>query len=133
MINYFSEEDLSPIIDIIEKAEKTKLNVTYSPFKNNVMLSAHEQETELYLKLSYNNIIISRVQFKNKRQGTMTRLLKEIILIAHKKEIKSVLVESVLTKEMSSFCIKNGFIRQVNYFDEGSYYGNYLLELKKED
>ena len=97
------------------------------------MLSSHEQETEVYLKLSYNNIIISRVQFQNKRQGTMTKLLKEIISIAHNKELKSILVESVLTVEMSSFCIKNGFVRQVNYFDEGSYYGNYLLELKKED
>ena len=79
------------------------------------------------------NLLFSATSTTNKYHIVILPLLKEIILIAHKKEIKSVLVESVLTKEMSSFCIKNGFIRQVNYFDEGSYYGNYLLELKKED
>ena len=116
------------LIKIIEKADNTKLFSNLSSFKNTLNLQSEDGETELYLKKSLNSLIISRVKLKNRRQGTMTAILKELVEVTKSYKYNTLLVESVLTKEMSEFCLKNGFKQKQNYFGEfDGYLGDYEL------
>lgn len=125
--------DFKEIINTIQEVEGVELNVTKSIMGNNIYMFSMEQETELYIKKSLNNIIISKVNFKNKRQGLMTKILNELIKITKDYDYDTIMVESVLTKEMSNFCLKHNFIQKPNYFGEyDSYLGDYELKLKED-
>lgn len=124
-------EDFKNVIKIIEELDNTNLDVNLSLTGNTIFMMSPTQETELYIKKSLNSIIISRVNFYNKRKGIMTKVLKELINITKGYGCNKIIVESVLTKEMSQFCLKNKFIKKPNYFgefDEG-YIGDYELIL----
>lgn len=119
-------KDFKKIIEIIEDCEDTKLDVNMSVAGNNIFMMSSEQETELYIKKSLDSIIISRVNFKNKRKGIMTKVLNELINLTKYYGYNKIIVESVLTEEMSKFCIKNNFIQKPNYFGEfDGYMGDY--------
>lgn len=122
--------DFKEVINLIQEVEKVELNVNKSIMGNNIYMCSMEQETELYIKKSLNSLIISKVNFKNKRQGLMTKILKELIKITKEYGYDTIMVESVLTKEMSHFCLKHNFIQKPNYFGEcDSYLGDYELKL----
>lgn len=123
-------KDFKKIIEIIEDCEDTKLDVNMSVAGNNIFMMSAEQETELYIKKSLDSIIISRVNFKNKRKGIMTKVLNELINLTKHYRYDKIVVESVLSEEMSKFCIKNNFIQKPNYFGEfDGYMGDYELIL----
>ena len=67
--------------------------------------------TELRLLLSRDGkqLIISRVFLIQKRQGTMTEILKILKSYCKQEGIPEIIVQSILTKDMENFCHKHGF------------------------
>lgn len=123
-------KEFKKVIKIIEEADNTKLFTDLSSFKNTLNIQSEDCETELYIKKSLNSLIVSRVTFKNKRQGTMTKVLDELINITKGYGYNKIIVESVLTKKMSEFCLKNNFKQKPNCFGEfDGYMGDYELIL----
>lgn len=123
-------KDFNKVIEIIEERDRVKMNVNISPFKNTIYMYSTDCESELYIKDGINTLIISRVQFKNTRIGIMTEVLKELIDIAKLYGCDKIKIQSVLTKEMRNFCIKNKFKQLPDYFGEyHEYMGDYELLL----
>lgn len=130
-IRQIKVSDFKEIIDIIEEIDETKLNCNIPPWGNSIYLMSKDIETELYIKKGADKLIISRVQFKNKRAGIMTKVLKELINVSQCYGYDKIMVESVLSEAMALFCIKNDFKKLSNEFEELLWYaGNYELEIK---
>lgn len=90
-------------------------------------------KTELrLLLLGTLRLSISRVEFKNKSQGTMQKILEVLIEFCKNKKIQMIVIQSVVTKEMASFCLKNGFIPDTyrSIFSDGYTAGDYYYQLK---
>lgn len=115
---------------MIEDLDSVDLYCNVSSFGSSLYLYSLDLGTELYLKYNFKSLIISRVQFKNTRQGIMTSVLQELIIIARKYNLEKIIVQSVLTKEMSDFCMKNNFKHVPCCFSgDYSYIGDYELDL----
>lgn len=124
-------KDFKKIICIIESRDEVKIDTNISSFGNSIYIYSSCCESELYIKKSLDSLIISRVQFRNKRTGIMTEVLNELTKVAKSYNLKKIKCESVMTKEMSKFCIKNKF-KQLpsSYCMSGyEYIGDYELEL----
>lgn len=107
----FSDDELQHIADIIEK--KDSCAVSIEKWLNTVWFKDKEtgSETELRLLFLGNvKLTISRVCFKNRRQGTMTEILRYLEQLCREKEIEKIVFQSVETKEMMNFCLKNGYL-----------------------
>lgn len=67
--------------------------------------------TELKLKYfaPWKSLTIQTVLFENRRQGTMTKILDLIKSRAKECSIDKIVIESVLSPEMSHCALKNGF------------------------
>ena len=94
------------------------------------------QDDEVELRISFlQNIklIISRVCFINKRNGTMSEILEKLKEICQKNHIKLICMQSVLTDEMINFCKKNDFLpdEYSSYEIDGKIFGDYILTLKE--
>lgn len=127
-------KDFKKIIGIIEDRDEVKVDTNVSPFGNSIYIFSSCYESELYIKKSLDTLIISRAQFRNKRVGIMTEVLNELIEIANMYELKKIKCESVLSKEMSSFCIKNKFKQLPGYSLAGyEYVGDYELILENSN
>lgn len=113
---------------IIECKNNCKLN--YSSSFNSFWFNDWIDNELRLLFLNNISLTISRVSFHNKRIGTMTNILKEIISFCEKNNIERIVVQSVLSEEMANFCIKNNFTKQDNDISLG-FYGDYILYLKK--
>lgn len=67
----------------------------------------------------------------NRRQGTMTKILECLKNYSYKNGFKFILIQSIITKEMSNFAIKNGFVPDEYTMDfEGTLLGDYFLKIK---
>jgi len=76
-------------------------------------------------------LTISRVNFKYKRKGTMTKVLKILCDFCRKENIDEIVVQSVLTYEMMQFCLKNNFIpSKENILVDNVLTGDYILKMK---
>ena len=77
-------------------------------------------------------LIISRVAFHHQRKGTMTAVLDYLIHFCKEHQIQFICAQSVETKEMASFCTKNGFSPDPNATlmnKEGTIIGDYILKI----
>lgn len=100
-----TEEEIYRIKDIIEKKDDCKIEIRKS--SSTIWFVGNNRETELRINFLGNlKIIISRVRFHNKRQGTMEMILKLLENYGKKYQIQKLCIQSVMTKEMSNFCNK---------------------------
>lgn len=83
---------------------------------------SNEESNELMLRYNYganNSLVVARVGFIHKREGKMTELYRILMLIQQKYHTGPIVIESVLTEEMHSWCEKNDFykdeIREGNF------------------
>lgn len=84
------------------------------------------------LFLFHFKLIISRVAFLHQRKGTMTAVLDYLIHFCKEHQIQVIYAQSVETKEMASFCTKNGFFPDPNATlmnKEGTIIGDYILKI----
>lgn len=112
MIKYeISVEIINNIKDIIEQKQncKLQLNKTF----NTYWLIDKNNEFRISSIGKY-QIVISRVEFQNKRLGTMTSIINLLKKYCAKEHILQICIQSVETKEMMNWCIKNNFIPNEN-------------------
>jgi len=58
------------------------------------------------------SFIISVVQLVNQRQGTMTKIFEIVKTFCLRNGINTIIVQSVVTEEMTQWCQKHGFTRR---------------------
>lgn len=107
--------------------------------------TAEDAVTRIELKYfaPFKSLTIQNVIFDNRRQGTMTEILNLIKNVAEDCSIDKIIIESVLSPEMSRCALKNGFqiqessgsyITASSFFNENDeketfFGGNYVYEI----
>lgn len=119
------ESVIERIKKVIEMKNNEKVNITKT--FNTFWLRSEESELEFRVsRLANVKIIISRVEFTKKRNGTMTNIFLILKQYCEKENIKLITVQSVSSKEMMNWCLKNSF--KPDYFNfehDGVVYGDY--------
>lgn len=107
----FTDEDIEILQDMIGKAERTKM--TCRRELSGIWLESKNHDipvTELRLLILSNiQVTVSRVCFKNERQGTMTSVFEFLKDFCVKNNINQIIIQSVLTKKMADWCMTHGF------------------------
>lgn len=127
----FSEEDIAELTALLEQHEQK--TILCKKEMSGIWLHSEDWETELRLLLLFHyRLTVSRVCFVNRRRGTMTAVLNWMIHFCQQHEIQSILVQSVETPEMASWCIKNGFKPNPNasFFTGNMIIGDYQREIE---
>ena len=119
------------IADIIEDGDGCRINVTRGIRE---LWFRGDEDTELRLVFQWDlKLIISRVAFKNKRCGTMSKILNILISFCKENGVKEIETQCVETKAMANFCIKHGFTPDLNASiqikDADFIIGNYKLAI----
>lgn len=97
------------IIGILETAEQTPI-ICHDGIRE-LWFIGDRGRTELRLLfLGTMRITVSRVEFQNQRQGTMTKILKLLKGFCLENGIQKIVIQSVATEPMLAFCQKNGFL-----------------------
>lgn len=107
-IDEITIEKIKKIIEI-KNGEKVNANKTFQTW----WITGADAESELEFRVSRlgnNTLIISRVNFPVRRAGTMTNIFLILKQFCEKEKISHITVQSVETKEMMNWCIKNGFV-----------------------
>lgn len=131
IFNELKVKNFEEVGKIISEGENCKVKFKTTMTGNLWILG--EEETELYLKaFPLDGITISRVYFENTGKGTMTKVLNEIKKYCKDNDLKKIIIESAITKEMISFANKNGFkpVESTVFDSKGLLIGNYELILK---
>ena len=125
--------DFQKIIEKIEQNEKCNLTLLENR-KQAIWLYAEDQETELRVTLlGQIELIVSRVAFVNKRIGTMTFVLHELIHYCEVNGIHKLCIQCVNSEEMANFCKKNGFQVRNGIAYENFISGDYYIEIRTEE
>ncbi|MCM1224630.1 MAG: hypothetical protein NC548_60305 [Lachnospiraceae bacterium] len=149
----FHLESLSmKILNILRESEYGFLvaDVSLTPRSTcriNIEDLSGEHDTQLKMKYfaPWKSFIVQSVLFENRRQGTMTKILDLIKSQANECQIDKIVIESVLSPEMSHCALKNGFkvdessggyIDVKSFFEENSeketiFGGNYVYRVKR--
>lgn len=93
-------------------------------------IHSRDYGVEIRFSLLGDILTISRVCFENKRCGCMTKCYETILKKREGLGIKKIVIQSVLTKEMMNWCLKNGFTpsKDCIAFDD-ILSGDYILNL----
>ena len=104
----FSDSDILCLQKILESREKAPI-ICHQEI-GGIWLQAQNQETELRLLLMGQiQLTISRVCLVNKRQGTMTTILEQLVQFCQQHNISRLVVQCVQTAEMAAWCHKKWF------------------------
>ena len=131
-LNLFDDSISNQLKQLIENAEGVQVFVEKE--RSGIWLHSEEGDSELRLStLMKITLFISRVQFRRKRQGTMTKVLKTLLNFCAANEIESIRIQSVCTPEMIQWALKNGFtpIEVTCYTQDGLKYGDYILPVSQ--
>ena len=124
-IDEITIEKIKKIIEI-KNGEKVNANKTFQTW----WITGAGAESELEFRVSRlgnATLIISRVNFPVKRVGTMTNIFLILKQFCEKEKIPKITVQSVETKEMMDWCIKNGFAAaEFNIQIEDVFSGDYI-------
>lgn len=118
------------LCEIISNNDDT--TVTMDKSFETMWIHNNEFEDEFRFVNFLNNLIISRVQFINKRNGCMTRCVETIKKYADKLGIEKITVQSVLTQEMRNWCFSHNFVPQehTGVYNGDIFFGDYAFSLK---
>lgn len=94
------------IATILSTGEQCEVNIEHE--FNGVTFRGPETELRI-LFLSTIKLTISNVKLHNRRCGTMSKVLTQLIEFCTENEIEKIVVQSVSTKDMMEFCLKHGF------------------------
>lgn len=105
----FSDSDILSLQKILESKEQVPI-ICHQEISG-IWLQAQNQETELRLLLMGQiQLTVSRVCLVNKRQGTMTTILEQLVQFCQLHRVRRLVVQCVQTAEMAAWCHKNGFM-----------------------
>lgn len=126
-----SPELIASLSNILSEAEGVSI-VCHDEMRGIWLYTKENDTTELRLSMhgSY-RVVVSRVQLVNRRIGTLTKVLQTLVDFCCSNGIHAITVQAVITKEMSSWCLKHGFIPHPMYsFAVDDYIvGDYILNL----
>ena len=130
--NLFDDSVSNQLKQLIEDAE----GVTIFTERERSGIWLHDQEWTSELRLTTLMrvaLLVSRVQFQHKRQGTMTKVLKILMDFCDRMQIESIRIQAVCTPEMIQWALKNGFIpiEVTCYIENGLKYGDYVLQVSQ--
>lgn len=109
----FSDEEIQSLIGLLE--EKEKVPILFQREMSGIWLYDENREMELrILLLADIRLTISRVCFIHRHQGTMTKVFHWLVEFCKVHHVKEICVQSVETKEMANWCIKNNFVPDPN-------------------
>ena len=125
----FNDTDIKELSAIIK--EKGHVDVEPHIEMSGIWLRSADNMTELrLLTLVDIQVIVSRVCFTHRRVGCMTAIFEWLKEFSHRNGIHRILIQSVETKEMANWCLKNGFHPDANASMQIDDFivGNYLLD-----
>ena len=125
----FTDEQIQRIKFVIDQKDETDCAINRS--FNTVWLADNETEFRFGFLGRY-KLVISRVCFAHRRQGILSDILGILKSICLENDVHNITMQSVETKEMIAFCVKNGFIpdKYSTFQDEeGDIYGDYILKI----
>ncbi len=88
-------------------------------------------DAELRISLCGGDCIISRVQLLHQRRGSFTELVKYLKVELPPIGVKRLVIQSVSTPAMASWCVKNKFtpVASTAFEADGYTWGDYVLNL----
>lgn len=102
-----TKEQIQQLVDIIENKQNCHCSVSTS--MRTVWTTSNDGKNELRVAfLGHFALVLSRVEFAHKRCGTMTAILSALKKICEEYGVHRIIIQSVLTHEMESFCRKSG-------------------------
>lgn len=109
-----------PIIGLFAQDSNYSLEKVFT-FYNSLQIVGYDGDKKSKLEMQYkvhpdNDIVVSRVKFVNRRQGNMTKLYKMLQNIQREYGAGDIVLESVISDGMISWCEKNGFVRSPKNF-----------------
>lgn len=135
MINKLPVEDFAPLKNILERQEKCKVRLTSETFGRAINLKSLKG-TSIYIRCNIRPdaapyLTLASIELVNKRIGTGTMILDFLKQYGKKNEFAAIMIESVCTEEMYSFCLKHSFTRiSTSFFPSyHDFFGNYLFDL----
>ena len=104
----FSNTDIIDLSRLLQEREGVEIRC--NPQISGIWLHDENWETELRLLILADiRITVSRVCFRNRRQGTMTVVMEWLVGFCRRNKIPTICIQSVETWEMAAFCQKHGF------------------------
>lgn len=111
------EEVMKKIAAILEDGEKEQVYVSYNLSGSCVYFSSKSSSNLLCVRKHMSDYSITNVELRRKRQGTFSKVIKELKEVADG-EGKIVIITNVVTEEMSNFCCKNKLKKIENEMSE---------------
>lgn len=131
MLN-FDNKDIMVYKELLERKDNIQLDIyrSYTGFSLYSIDSNYITELEMSI-IPNRQMILNRIVLKNRRIGTMTELFKISIDLCKKYSIHKFIVQSVITKEMSRWCIKNGLspCEYSGYYVNDVFIGDYSIDV----
>lgn len=127
------KEDIEKLTNDIEQIICSNDRATVSCSKSFLTYWIHDEDygTEFRVAFSPLVITVSRVCFKQRRRGCMTKCINLLEAFAAKYQIKKICIQSVLTTEMMNWCKKNNYVIAPYIFQQeinGVISGDYIKE-----
>lgn len=125
-----SEQECDEFRRLLEKQEQTPIEV----HRGIRELWFHNEGWSSELRLLFLgkvHVLVSRVAFINRRQGTMTKALGFLEKFCKEHEVSRIVIQSVETPEMAAFCEKNHFVPSptASMLFDGVILGDYIKEI----
>lgn len=106
---HFTEDFIQSLSTVLSDAEDVSIN-SLKETSGIWLFSKDNDVTELRLSIQGSrSVTISRVQLVHTRIGTLTKIFELLLNFCSSNGIRSIVVQSVITKEMAAWCLKNGF------------------------
>jgi len=125
-----NEDEIKYLQELLSSIENT--SIMYQEELSGIWFWSKEYETELRIGFwGKMKLIISRVEFHNRRKGNMTKVFNYLKDFCIKNQIGQIVVQCVLTKEMAMWCEKNNFVSSQSsaYYDDGFIKGDYVYQV----
>lgn len=98
-----------------------------------IWLHSENSDAELRLLIfSDQQLIVSRVLFREKRHGTMTAVYRYLVRFCKNNGLPTLVIQSVVSEAMANWCLKNGFTQSRNSYVQlpGYIGGDYLKDIE---
>ena len=122
--------EITSLVEMISAAEGTPISAEQE--LHGVWLHSADWAAELRLSLYGERfIMVSRVIFTKQRPGTMTKVFEWMKQYATVNKLNGCIIQAVSTREMVTWCLKNGFSPRLStcYESDSCQYGDYYFYL----
>ncbi len=120
---------LHELTAILEESEGTAVRVQRT--FTGVCLCSADMRTKLSINVLFNiKLIVTDVNFINRRCGTMSKVFDVLYSFCKLNGISAICIQSVITYEMYRWCLKHSFVPDPSASivgDEGFTVGDYIL------